>query len=394
MIEVIGLGEVGFATLQEIVKKTEEQVYGVDINPGLLPEIRNKGYNNVGTELKKADTYIIAVYTTGQVNSVLRKIQDLFSSGNSPISRKHKSPLVCIESTLDPARLGEIKTFNYLFFRLDIVSFPHRYNPNDPKHHVFNLDRVLGGVTEEGTGRAVEFYKQFMDEKLIHVASFETSALSKVLENAYRFLEIAFAESARMDCESQGILFEPIRKIANRIEPIRKIANRKERLHIKEARDGIYGKCLPKDAELLCNFLKNDFLKLAIDLDKRYKRWQNSLNSMRRGVMHPKGDEQSYLPSDLKQIYQFVEYVLSKSLKMDFEEQGFDLRVIRNAANTKWNINIKNPDRRQGSLESQMQELKLNSGIFLRNEFLEQARRVHEKYLEYCKDAQCLTKRQ
>ncbi len=282
-----------------------------------------------------------------------------------------QKPLVCIESTLDPAMLNLIKIYND---KLEIVSFPHRLNPGDPEHHVFNLERVLGGVTEKGTERALTFYGQFMDKGLIYAASFEASALSKVLENAYRFWDIAFAESARMDCESQGILFEPVRRRANE----------RRGLDIKEARDGIYKKCLPKDARLLCDFLKNDFLNLAVDLDERYKKWHH--NEIKMKVMEPNGEEQVSLADDLIRIYKYIELAFSESLRMDFEQQCIDFEPARNAANTKWNIHIKKPGtwQEEGSLEPKMQAQKLKSRIFANNEFLEQARRSHQEYLEWC----------
>jgi len=242
MITIIGLGEVGLATFKEITAK--EEVLGVDTNQELIQSLKSQGLN-VSTELpEKSDVYIISVYNSEQVLEVIEKIN------------YDNKPLVIIESTLEPGTVKKIDK------NCNLVLFPHRYNPNDTGHAVFNLDRILGAKTKEAEEKAIEFYSKFMDKSLIHVFPIEIVELSKPLENAYRFTEIAIAEELKMLCDKKEINFEQLRKATNT----------KWNINIKEARDGIDGKCLPKDTKIINEFFKeNRIFKNAIESDKEYQ---------------------------------------------------------------------------------------------------------------------------
>lgn len=248
---IIGLGEIGRNTLLDMSRANRGVTfYGVDIDDRAIRELNKQGFD-VGKDIPKSDVYLITVYTTQQVFNVLEKID--YST----------KPLVSIESTLDLKRLDEL--IAYAEKRsFDLATFPHRYNPGDDQHRILNLHRVLGGITDESTERALEFYTKFMDRDLIFVTDFKTAALSKVLENAYRYMDIAIAESFKKDCAKMGINFDALRMAVNT----------KWNINLKEARDGIDGKCLPKDTQLLADFFTNDeLIKTAIKLDAEYRRW-------------------------------------------------------------------------------------------------------------------------
>ena len=244
MITIIGLGQVGLETFKEILKK-EYDVLGIDINKELIQNLKSQGLN-VSTELpEKSDIYIISVYTSEQVLDLIEKIN------------YNNKPLVIIESTLEPGTVKKIDK------NCDLVLFPHRYFNKDPDKTIFNVDRILGGNSKEATERAITFYSKFMKKELIHTFPIEIVELSKPLENAYRFTEIAIAEELKILCDGKGINFEQLRKAANT----------KWNIDIKEARDGIDGKCLPKDTKILSEFFKNNkMFKTSIEIDKEYKK--------------------------------------------------------------------------------------------------------------------------
>ena len=222
MITLIGLGEVGLASYKEISKKTD--ILGVDIDEGLIKKLKSDGFN-VSTNLpERSDIYIICTYSTEQVLDVISKIN------------YENQPLVIIESTLKPGTVEKIKNKD-----CDLVLFPHRYNKDDPEHGIFNLDRIIGGLTEKATQRAIEFYLEFMDRKMIHTFPIDIVELSKPLENAYRFIEISIAEELSLICSKKNIDFNKLREAVNT----------KWNIEIKEARNGIGGKCLPKDIEII-----------------------------------------------------------------------------------------------------------------------------------------------
>ena len=233
-VTIIGLGEIGSDTLKETNKKRKD-VFGVDINPKILSKLSSEGYN-VGNEIPISDVYIIAVYLTEQVMEVIKKINCT------------NNPLIVIESTVEPGTYKTIQEWkkknNY---RFDIVLFPHRFNPQDKEHHIFNLNRVIGG-DKLSIKRAINFYKYFMPLNLIHVTTPEIAELSKPMENAYRFLEIAIAEEIKMLCEEKGIDFNKLRKAMNT----------KWNINVKEAKNGINGKCLPKDTDIINNFFEKN----------------------------------------------------------------------------------------------------------------------------------------
>lgn len=244
-VTIIGMGEIGTAIYDNIARQNI-QVSGVDANQKRILELQQKGYN-VTQEIPESDVYILAVYTTDQVIDVIKKIYS-------------KKPLISIEATVDPSRIEEIKKI-CTSKECDLVIFPHRFNPNDPEHCVFNLHRVLGADDQKALQRASAFYEPFIKKELLTAVSLKIAALSKILENTHRFLEIAIAQTYKESCDRVGIDFNELRKAANT----------KWNIDIKEARDGIKGKCLSKDANILSEFFKdNQLLKLALQLNDVY----------------------------------------------------------------------------------------------------------------------------
>ncbi len=242
------MGELGELLIRQISKK--KQAWGVDIDPRKISYLRKEGFD-VGESIRSDDVYIVSVYLTDQVKSVIQQI---------PFDN---NPLVVVESTVLPGTAQWIMDYKQKKdLSFDLVLFPHRYNPDDPDHQLFNLHRIMGGESKKAERRAVEFYSEFMDPRLIHMFPLDIVELSKPLENAYRYYEIAFAEDLRRVCEEKGINFKLLRQAANT----------KWNIDIKEARTGIGGKCLPKDIGLLNKFFdNNELFKAALEANARYE---------------------------------------------------------------------------------------------------------------------------
>lgn len=259
MICVVGLGEIGEAVFKEIISankalEIQEEVIGYDIDLEKTSKLKKEGFNVTGL-LPKADKYLVCVYSTEQVKDVLKQIFSLDF---------YVEPLISIESTIKPGTIKWIKEFKKQTKKnFNLVLFPHRYNPGDRWHHVFNQHRLLGGLTKKCVKRAREFYSQYMLDYSIKVFPIEIVELAKPLENAYRFTEIAIAEELKGLCDFKGIDFNLLREACNT----------KWNIDIKEARDGIYGKCLPKDMKIINEFFsKNSFFKIAEKADRIYRR--------------------------------------------------------------------------------------------------------------------------
>ena len=252
MITIIGLGEIGgnvFSEMGKIFGKNE--VFGVDLDKKKLEEYKKKGFF-VGEKAPTSEVYIIAVYTTDQVMDVIKSLD------------YSKKPLVSIESTILPGtskKILEWKTKNKKEF--DLLLFPHRFNPCDVEHYVFNLDRVMGGENERALKRGLELFSKCMNKKLIHTTTLEVAELTKPVENAYRFMEIAIAQELKKSCEEKGIDFEELRKAAST----------KWNIKILEAREGVGGKCLPKDIQLINSFFPdNELFKKGFEFNENYKK--------------------------------------------------------------------------------------------------------------------------
>lgn len=269
LVSVIGLGEVGGATFNDMLEskmakchKFEFKLYGVDISLPVLEPMRKKyrGDSRVkgfGKDIIKSDVYIVSVYSNKQVIDVVRKINSL----HPKVQDKDKKPLIVIEATVSPTVAQRLTK---MCKSCHLVLFPHRFNPNDPEHRVFNLTRVMGGMDSHSLSCAMGFYTHFMSQSRIHITSYETAALSKPMENAYRFIEIAIAEDIRMECGRLGIDFGALRLSMNT----------KWNIDMKEARDGINGKCLPKDAKFMHDYFSGSgFIEVAHRIDKRYRKW-------------------------------------------------------------------------------------------------------------------------
>ena len=81
---------------------------------------------------------------------------------------------------------------------------PHRIDPGNEEFTLRNIPKVVGGVTPDATGLATIFYGQLVD-KVVAVSSCRAAELVKLLENAFRHVNIALANELAMHCNEDGI---------------------------------------------------------------------------------------------------------------------------------------------------------------------------------------------
>jgi UDP-N-acetyl-D-mannosaminuronate dehydrogenase len=96
------------------------------------------------------------------------------------------------------------------------------------------------------------------------VSSVEVAELTKIVENAHRYLQIAFAEELYLYSKANGISFSELRESLNT----------KWNVEILEPRDGIGGHCLPKDTKMFINSsntIKSKILQAAMEIDEDYR---------------------------------------------------------------------------------------------------------------------------
>ncbi len=115
-----------------------------------------------------------------------------------------------------------------------------RVMPGKLLEYITDFPRVVGGIDEESTRRAVELYGHIVRET-ITPTDVLTAEMAKVIENAYRDVNIAFANEVAMACERMGVDMFSVRELIN-ARPDRDV-------HLPGA--GVGGHCLPKDSWLL-----------------------------------------------------------------------------------------------------------------------------------------------
>ena len=259
---VVGLGQVGLPTARFIAERGLG-VWGFDIAEEAVHRGQNSGIKATikWDEIPPANVYVICVST-----SLIDNRPDVTAVFNvcKKIARKaEERSLVSIESTVAP---GTCRKINEEIFggSHSLIHVPHRFWAGDPEIHGVKQARVIGGVDSGSLEKGVDFYGRQLGVPLHKAPTIEVAEMSKVAENAYRYVQIAFAEELCMICEQSGLDFQEVRNACNT----------KWNIEILEAREGIEGHCLPKDIRYLASLSKNDsLLEPSIFTDNTYREW-------------------------------------------------------------------------------------------------------------------------
>jgi len=117
-------------------------------------------------------------------------------------------------------------------------------------HNIRNYPRIVGGLTPACGERAAELYRNIVKAPVV-VTDCLTAEVAKTVENAYRDVNIAFANEIALICESLGVDVYEVRQLVNNLpnDPSNPSANPVRNMHMPGA--GVGGHCLPKDSWLL-----------------------------------------------------------------------------------------------------------------------------------------------
>ncbi len=117
-------------------------------------------------------------------------------------------------------------------------------------HNITDLPRIVGGINEESTQKALELYRNIVNAPL-YPTDVLTAEVSKTVESSCRDVNIAFANEVALMCESLGIDVYEVRGLVNTLpnDPSNPAANPVRNMHFPGA--GVGGHCLPKDSWLL-----------------------------------------------------------------------------------------------------------------------------------------------
>lgn len=225
---VIGCGQIGSEVLKELAKKNNN-VCGVDVSYDMIQQLRNHGYK-MSMDIPEATNYFICVWNTETVLETLTKLQ------NRPYCKS-----IFIETTIDISyreSLYHLITSSDLLHKVAV--FPHRFNPFDDEHHIFNQSRVIGHYTGEAESKSLAFLLNYMKPEHLFYTTPEIAMMTKIAENTYRAWEIILAQELKKSADSIGVPFHVLRNAMNT----------KWNIDVREPRDGVKGKCLPKDLKL------------------------------------------------------------------------------------------------------------------------------------------------
>jgi len=264
---VLGLGEVGLPTGEYMVRKGIE-VLGYDIKQEAVERAKTQGIkaSTHWEELPVSDVYIICVYAGLKNNSPdfssIFEVCEKIKAKNLHLPSS-KVCLISVESTVIPGLCR--KLYEEIFQRrVNLVHVPHRYWAGDPIKHGVKQPRVIGAINNKSLKEGLNFYNGILGVPLHKVSSIEIAEMSKIAENAYRYVQIAFAEELKIVCDELGMNFKEVREACNT----------KWNIEIPEARDGIGGHCIPKDAKYFSSLTKRaKLIDSAMLVDEIYRKW-------------------------------------------------------------------------------------------------------------------------
>ena len=230
----------------EIVKKTNEGIVHI-VEPGLqrlCKEVVAKGLLKASLTPEESDAYFIVVPTPFKGNHE-PDVSYVEAATKAVLPYLKKGDLFVIEST-SPVGTTE-KMANIIFTNrpelkdnIYIAYCPERVLPGNIIHELIHNDRVIGGINEESTQRAVDFYARFVKGNL-HKTSAKTAEMCKLTENSSRDVQIAFANELSLICDKAGI----------NVWELINLANKHPRVNILQPGSGVGGHCIAVDPYFL-----------------------------------------------------------------------------------------------------------------------------------------------
>ncbi|WP_460293265.1 nucleotide sugar dehydrogenase [Clostridium tertium] len=258
-INVVGLGYIGLPTAL-MFAANGIRVRGTDLNINIvnklnsgkltfkedgLEELFKKAQKNeieFSTNYLKTDMYIITVPTPYIKESKKIDPKYVISAVNNVLNFCEKGAIIVIESTVSP---GTIDKFVRPLIEekglglgkdVHLVHAPERIIPGKMIYELENNSRTIGADSEEIGNKVKEVYSSFCKGDII-VTDIKTAELSKVVENTFRDINIAFANELAKICRRENI------DVYNLIE----IANKHPRVNILNPGPGVGGHCISVD---------------------------------------------------------------------------------------------------------------------------------------------------
>ena len=279
IISVIGLGYIGLPTAA-ILASSKVSVIGVDVNEKVVDTI-NKGEIHIiepeldalvhsavqngnlraTTQPEKSDVFMLAVPTPfrakykpdlSYIESACRAIAPVLEKGNLVILES-TSPVGTTEMMIDwlSSKRSDLSfpKFGSDKFSTDIsiAHCPERVLPGNVVRELRENDRIIGGITTHCAERASNLYKLFVDAECL-ITDCRTAELSKLVENSFRDVNIAFANELSLICDKLDI----------NVWELIKLANHHPRVNILKPGPGVGGHCIAVDPWFIVDSAKDE----------------------------------------------------------------------------------------------------------------------------------------
>lgn len=279
MVNVIGLGYIGLPTALMLASHGVK-VIGTDYDAKLvetlkgghttfkedgLDELFNQALEagiQFTTEYQHADTYIVSVPTPYDKFSKKVDAKYVISAVKSVLEVCNEGACIVIESTISPGTIDKfirpvIEESSFECGRnIHLVHAPERIIPGNMVYELLHNNRTIGADNKEIGQKVKEIYASFCLGD-IEVTDIRTAEMTKVVENTFRAVNIAFANELAKICRHDDMdVYEIIR-----------ICNKHPRVNILQPGPGVGGHCISVDPW----FLVGDYPSLAKVIDESMK---------------------------------------------------------------------------------------------------------------------------
>lgn len=271
MVNVIGLGYIGLPTALMLAAHGVD-VIGTDYNSELVATLnagkttfKEKGLEELfcdavkngirfSTKYQKTDIYIISVPTP--YDSFSKKVDARYveAAVKSVMEVCTNGATVVIESTISPGTIDKhirplVEKNGFVIGKdLNLVHAPERIIPGNMVYELLHNNRTIGADSKEIGERIKKLYTSFCQGEIV-VTDIRTAEMTKVVENTFRDINIAYANELAKICRSDNMdVYEIIR-----------IANKHPRVNILSPGPGVGGHCISVDPW----FLVGDYPGLA-----------------------------------------------------------------------------------------------------------------------------------
>ncbi len=279
MVNVIGLGYIGLPTALMLASHGIE-VIGTDYNKDLVSTLnagkttfKEEGLDDLfqkavdagikfTSEYQHTDMYIVSVPTP--YDSFSKKVDATYvlSAVNEIMRVCEKGAIVVVESTVSPGTIDKfvrpviIENGFTIGEDIHLVHAPERIIPGNMVHELIYNNRTIGADNREIGEKVKSYYSHFCKGDIV-VTDIRTAEMTKVVENTFRAVNIAFANELARICRHDNMdVYEIIR-----------ICNMHPRVNILQPGPGVGGHCISVDPW----FLVGDYPSLAKVIDESMK---------------------------------------------------------------------------------------------------------------------------